>query len=216
MRTILLLASFFFIAAAFGQKTIDTTEIYNAELTHKKIEFNSASEISKEIYYHANGKIQTEYFLENGKRTRWIVYDRSGNQTSEWNDPEIKYAKKGKLRNITFSITLLVVGGLIIAGCRISYQKTYYSLFCLSVIYPFVIFLLERRIVRNEENQILPLVIASTLFIFPGLLFILSFINFFKRGTISIVTSIFAILVSIGFLMFFYLTMEIAGAGILG
>ena len=216
MRNILLLFLLLFTATAFGQKKIDTTEIYNGELIRKTIQFKSTGEISKEIYYHANGKIQTEYFLDNGKRIRWIAYDEKGNLTSEWNDPKIGYAKNRKLRNITFSLSLLVIGGLTIAGTKISYRKTYYLLLCLSVIYPFIIFLLERRIVRNEENKILPLVIASTLFIFPSLLLILSFINSYKRDQIPLVTTIFAILVSVIFLMFFYVTMKVSGAGMLG
>ena len=216
MRNILLLFLLLFTATAFGQKNIDTTEIYNGELIRKTIQFKSTGEISKEIYYHANGKIQTEYFLDNGKRIRWIAYDEKGNLTSEWNDPKIGYAKNRKLRNITFSLSLLVIGGLTIAGTKISYRKTYYLLLCLSVIYPFIIFLLERRIVRNEENKILPLVIASTLLIFPSLLLILSFINFYKRDQLPLVTTIFAILVSVVFLMFFYVTMKVAGAGMLG
>ena len=216
MRNILLLFLLLFTATAFGQKNIDTTEIYNGELIRKTIQFKSTGEISKEIYYHANGKIQTEYFLDNGKRIRWIAYDEKGNLISEWNDPKIGYAKNRKLRNITFSLSLLVIGGLTIAGTQISYRKTYYLLLCLSVIYPFIIFLLERRIVRNEENKILPLVIASTLFIFPSLLLILSFINFYKRDQLPLVTTIFAILVSAVFLMFFYVTMKVAGAGMLG
>ena len=216
MRNILLLFLLLFTATAFGQKNIDTTEIYNGELIRKTIQFKSTGEISKEIYYHANGKIQTEYFLDNGKRIHWIAYDEKGNLTSEWNDPKIGYAKNRKLRNITFSLSLLVIGGLTIAGTKISYRKTYYLLLCLSVIYPFIIFLLERRIVRNEENKILPLVIASTLLIFPSLLLILSFINFYKRDQLPLVTTIFAILVSVVFLMFFYVTMKVAGAGMLG
>ena len=216
MRNILLLFLLLFTATALGQKNIDTTEIYNGELIRKTIQFKSTGEISKEIYYQANGKIQTEYFLDNGKRIRWIAYDEKGNLTSEWNDPKIGYAKNRKLRNITFSLSLLVMGGLTIASTKISYRKTYYLLLCLSVIYPFIIFLLERRMVRNEENKILPLVIASTLFIFPSLLLFLSFINFYKRDQIPLVTTIFAILVSVIFLIFFYVTMKVSGAGMLG
>ena len=216
MRNILLLFLLFFAAAAFGQKVIDTTEIYNGELTRKKIEFKSTGDISKEIYYHPNGKIETEYFLDNGKRIRWIAYDENGKLTSEWNDPEIGHAKLRKMRNITFSLSLLVIGGLIIAGSKVSYRKTYYSLLCLSVIYPFIIFLLEQRIVGDEGNQTLSLIIASTLFIFPGLLLVLSMINFYKRDQIPLITTIFAILVSVIFLMFFYVTMKVAGAGMLG
>jgi len=203
-------------ATTFGQNVIETTEIYNGELTRKKVEFKSTGEISKEIYYHPNGKIQTEYFLDNGKRIRWIAYDTLGSQTAEWNDPEIGHSKHRKLRNITFFLSLIVLVGVTIAGIKISYRKTYYSLLCVSVIYPFMIFLLERRIVRDEESQILPLVIASTLFVFPSLLLVLSIINFYRKDKIPIVTTIFAILVSIGFLLFVYVTMKVAGAGMLG
>jgi len=199
MRNLLLLLSLFFTATAFGQKIIDTTELYNGELTLKRIEFKSTGEISKEIYYHPSGKIKIEYFFNNGKKIRWIAYDTTGNQISEWNDPEIGYARKRKLRNITFSITLLAIVGLIIAVSRISYRNTYYSILILSVIYPFIVFLTQGLISTNDANPVFALVIVSTLVILPGLLLVLSFINFFNRSKIPIATSIFAILISIGF-----------------
>ncbi len=216
MRTVLLLVFFLAISTiSLGQKTIDTTELYNGTLTHKKIEFDASSKIQTEKYYHTNGKVQTEYFYTNGRQTRWIAYDLNGNQTAEWNDPEVGYAENRKLRNIVFSITILCIGGLVVAGSRLNYAKTYYSVLCLSVFYPFVIFLTERRIVGNEANKVFPLIVASTLFILPSLLFFLSVLNFFKKGKIPLVTSIFAILISIGFILFFIVTMLVSGAGML-
>ncbi len=216
MRNLSLLCFLFLGITVFAQKIVDTTEIYNGQLARKRIEFNSTGEIVKEIYYHPSGNVKTEYVLENGERIRWITYDDNGKTISEWNDPEFEVAKHRNMRNITFFILLIFIAGLIIAGSKASYQKTYYSLLCLTVIYPLIILFLERRIVGNEENQILRFAIASTLFIFPGMLFVLSMFNFVKRVKIPLVTTIFAILISLGFLMFYFLTMKMAGAGMLG
>ena len=216
MRTVLLLLYFLTLSAiSFGQKIIDTTELYNGTKTHKKTEFSPTGKIQTEKYYHTNGKVQTEYFYTNGKQTRWISYDLIGNKIGEWNDPEVRYAENRKLRNIVFSTTLLCIGGLIVVGSRLNYCKTYYLVLCLSVFYPFVVFLMERRITANEANKVLPLIVASTLFILPSLLSIFSVLNFFKKGKIPLVTSIFAILISVGFILFFIITMLVSGAGIL-
>jgi len=216
MRTVLLLLfSFTLFTISFGQKTIDTTELYNGALTHKKIELDATGKIQTEKYYYTNGKVQTEYFYTNGRQTRWIAYDLLGNQTSEWNDSEVWYAEKRKLRNIVFSITLLCIGGLVVVGNRLSYANTYYLVLCLSVFYPFIVFLTERKIIDNETNKIFPLIVAPTLFILPGLLFILSVFNFFKKGKIPLVTTLFAILISAGFILFFLITMLFSGAGML-
>ena len=216
MRTVLLLVFFIAISIiSYGQKTIDTTELYNGILTQKKIEFDATGKIQSEKYYYANGKIQIEYFYSNGKQTHWIAYDLKGNQTAEWNDPEVGYAENRKLKDIVFSITFLCIGGLVVAGSRLNYVMTFYSLLCLSVVYPFVVFLTERKVVDHEHNKIFPLIIASTLFILPSLLFIISVLNFFKKGKIPLLTSIFATLISIGFILFFVVTMLVSGAGML-
>jgi len=215
MRTVLLLSFLALSIISFGQKTIDTTELYNGTLTHKKIEFDATGKIQTVKYYYTNGKVQTEYFYTNGRQTRWIAYDLTGNQTAEWKDPEVGYAENRKLRNIVFSITLLCIGGLVVACSRLNYAKTYYSVLYLSVLYPFAVFLTERRIVGNEHNKVFALIIASTLFILPSILFILSVLNLFKKDKIPLATSIFAILISMGFLLFFIVTMLVSGAGML-
>ena len=183
MRSVLLL--FFLLVLftiSFGQKTIDTTELYNGILTHKRIEFDASSKIQNVKYYYKNGKIQIEYFYTNGRSSSWIAYDLTGNKISEWNDPEIGYSKNRKLRDIIFSITLLCIGGMVVAGCRLNYVKTFYWVLCLSVLYPISVFLTEQLIFDNEQNKVFPLIVASTLLILPSLLFILSILNFFRRN----------------------------------
>ena len=202
-------------AITFGQKIIDTVELYNGILTNKRIEFDGTDKIHKVKYYYSNGKLQTEYFYAKGKEIRWIAYDLNGNQTAEWSDPEVDYAKNRKLRSIVFSITLFCIGGVIIACSRLNYVKTYYSVLCLSIIYPFAIFLTERIILNDEQNEVFPLIVASTLFILLSMLFILSILNFFRKGKIPLMTSIVGILISAGFLLFFIMTMLVSGAGIL-
>ena len=154
--------------------------------------------------------------VKNGKRIQIITYDTSGLKLSEWNDPEPKNLERMRFRNIVFLVTLVVILGLLTLSAKIKYQKTYIALLCIVVIYLFVVFILERRIVSNRDNIILPMIIGSTLLIFPILLLALSILNFFRKVDIPIVTTIFAILVSIGFLLFFTMIFNIAGAGMIG
>jgi len=198
-----------------GQKTADTTVMYNSEMTKKRTEFTAAGRISKETYYYKSGKIQAEYYYLSGKQFHWIGYDQKGNITAEWADTVVERAKFVKLRNLTFLFSGIFLAFLMIILCKINYINTFYSVFLFSITYPFVIMLLEKRIF-TYANQIIMFVFLSQLFIFPVILLTLAILNIIQRRKVSLVTSIIAILVSLGFLFFFWVGMSVSGIGILG
>jgi hypothetical protein len=216
MRPIVFMLAMLLSITAIGQKIMDTTAWYNGELTKKRIEFNSSGQVIKETYYFPNNQILAEYSFVDQKNTQWIVYDKAGNQTAEWIDPEQGNAKNKKIRAISFSITLLAALAIVILGIRFNYQKSYYALLILSVIYPFAILLIEDRLFTRNSSPSLDYTLTSLLFILPGFLLFLSLINFFKKTSIPKAISILAILISISFLLFFSMLSKIAGAGIVG
>lgn len=216
MRLCLFLIWLLTSITAFGQTFTDTVELYNRIPTKKRTEFNSSGEATREWYFHNNGQVQTEYLLKDGRRVQIVTYDTSGAKLSEWNDPEPKNKERLRLRNIIFLVTLVVILALTTWGGKVNYPNMYTALLCIVVIYPFVAFILERRIVSERENIVLAMVIASSLFIFPSLLLALSIFNLFKKTNVPLLTTIFSILVSIGFLFFFIMTFNIAGAGMIG
>lgn len=198
-----------------SQKTVDTTVMYNSIMTKKRTEFFSTGEISKETYYYNSGKIQIEYYYYKGEQTHWISYDREGKITAEWDDHSIENDQFIRLRNLTFLFSWLCIAGLVTILCKINYRNTFYVIFLFSVIYPFVIMSLERKIFA-DKNQIGSLVFLSVLIISPIILFSLSMLNFFKKKPIPILISVLALLISVGFLFFFWMVAHISGAGILG
>jgi hypothetical protein len=215
MRNVFLMLLLISTIKSFSQKTIDTTEIYNGELTRKRIELSSTGEIAKEIYYQTDSA-KTEYFLQNGRRIRWIAYDENGNIISEWSDPKIETAKNRRIRNVTFALSLLAIGAFVIIGCKLNYRKTFNALLLISAIYPFIILFVERLIAEEDKNKYFTSTIGATLFIIPATLGVLSVTNLIKRIRIPLGLTILGILLSAGFLIFFYMIMKAGQIRMLG
>jgi hypothetical protein len=216
MRSILILLAILFSITATGQNILDTTAWYNGELTKKSIEYNQNGQVIKETYYYSNQKVLAEYYFIDGKNMHWITYDRAGNQTAEWLDPEPGIFRNRIQRAIAFSISLMVALAVVLWRIKVNYQKTFYTLLILSVIYPFAILLIEDRLNTKNSSHILDFVLTSLLFILPGFLLFLSLINLFRNTKIPKAVSVLAILISLGFLLFFAMLSKIALGGMVG
>ncbi len=197
----------------FGQRTIDTSELYNGELKHKQILISKAGQIEKETYFYGDGKIEIEYFLKNNEKVHWISYDKNGIKSAEWIDPDIEYAPQRGLKNIVFILTALSLSLLVYLSSKyLTYKTTYFSILFLTILFPLVSLVIERRIDLDNIDPEFALVIASTLVLLPSILFLLSIFTLTKDIDISKALSVISIVICLFLFLFFAMVYNISGA----
>jgi hypothetical protein len=195
---------------------VDTTGLYNGEYAKKSIEFSAAGLIEKETWYYPNGRIEQENFYHDGVPSHVISYDQDGKKTSEWGDRAYESEKWKKSRLLVLSLTIVCFAGLTIAATRKNFGNTFYIFLILTLFFPLFVMTAEKRMSAPDANRYVNLIIASLIFLIPGGLFILSLISFSKTVKIPWYISVLAMLISLGFLLFFSMVAGISGAGMLG
>lgn len=217
MRTVFLVIILLLSNMAFGQTSVETSELHNGALTKKRTEKGAHGEVLKEIYYYPDNKVQIAYFLQNGKRIRWVSYDKDGVKDAEWNDPEIENDKRLQLRAYSFIGTLTISLLFFWIFKKLwSYRVSYYLLIVSSAL----IFTLSLQSSNRtiSSSVILEFAIASLIIVLPLLLLMMSVFNLITQAhtiTIPKLLSVFCILTCFILLLYILVAASVAGAGML-
>lgn len=216
MKFLLTSAMLLIAFAASAQWSSDTIIDYNGRKAKMKIEFNREGEKTKETVFHANGKIQTEYFYADNKNVHWIAYDSTGIVVAEWEDPEIANSIRRQSRNLILTIVsvLIALSTWLLYRWK-GYERTYLVIVYSTIFVTITTFLLQRRVDTESLSESLKMVIASILWVLPMLSLIFSVSNFFRKTEIGLVVSVVVSLFCLWILVIYTVAALTAGAGIL-